>query len=62
MAREALLITDDIVAMLRGQFSKTYVRDVITHRPDFPRPMMIGRTRFWSEEEISRWLKSRKNT
>jgi predicted DNA-binding transcriptional regulator AlpA len=37
-------------------FSVRHVKDRITKEPGFPKPLKIGRKRFWLREEFQQWL------
>lgn len=36
-------------------YSEIYVRDVITKRPDFPKPYRIGNRMWWTPKEYESW-------
>lgn len=53
-----LLTTADIAEMLR--MNVAHVRDRVTHRPDFPRPFVVGGKKLYKKEEVEAWIESLK--
>ena len=51
------LLTPQDIAQILGM-SKTYVRDRLVKRPDFPRPAisLSQKTRRWSQVDVRSWM------
>jgi predicted DNA-binding transcriptional regulator AlpA len=39
--------------------SKSFLERLIRTDPSFPRPIMIGRDRYWDEDESDAWIRAR---
>lgn len=52
-----LLTLEDIQAMLKVD-KRSYVRDRIVKRPDFPRPAVFvsQKCRRWNTDDVQRWM------
>lgn len=48
----------EIASLIR--MNVDHVRDRITHRPDFPTPIVIGQKKLYKRDEIMEWLESRR--
>lgn len=43
--------------------NRTYVRDHLVKRPDFPRPLELSRKlRYWVADEVDEWLLKQRST
>lgn len=57
-AMPELLTVDELAALLK--LAKRTVAEKLTLRKDFPRAYQIGGARRWREDEVLRWLESRR--